>query len=125
MRKMNITYTLAIEDLVRKEGKVTERAVRISSPSFTFEKRYNPNATSAKLFNSESDKFDTPFSICHPFRTVAQVVAEHYSRSGGSGLPKMKYDSGVNDAQQRLFGNILEQELDTKKKQEDLQEIPE
>lgn len=102
------TYTLSIEDRVGTGVLCTERAVTVSG-SLADERKYNPNATT-KPFNSKDNEFDTPFCIVHPFRNVAKLVAKHYFENGGSSIPQIKYDVSVNDAQQRLFENVLKQE---------------
>lgn len=117
------TYTLSIEDLAREEGKVTKRAVYIAvDGNLLFDGLYNPNAKSKKPFNSQDHEFNTSFSIVHPFRKVAKRMVDHYFRNGVVEAPKLKYDSSVNDAQQRLFENILTQEYEKAKEGE--QKLP-
>lgn len=106
------TYTLSIEDRVGTGVNVTQRAVMVSG-NLVDEIIYNPNAEPKEGFNPyDNTTFDTPFSIVHPLRAVAKQVVDHYHKNGGGDLPKLKYDkTSVHDAQQRLFGNILRQEL--------------
>lgn len=101
------TYTLSIEDRVGTGVNCKERAVMARTSGLKFEERYNPNAMSTKPFNSKNNEFDTPFSIVHPFREVAVSLAQRQVKT-----EDMKYDISVNDAQRRLFENILTQEVD-------------
>ena len=110
-------YKLFIENRVRdQEGKVTERAVIVDgSNGFKTEAIYNPNKETGP-FNSKGP-FDTSFSIVHPFREAAKEIAQHFMCVNNSippgqieYAPQMKYDR-LHQDQQKLFGNILFQEL--------------
>ena len=95
------TYTLSIEDRVGMGVNCTERAVIVEG-GFRREATYNPNAAT-KPFKYEGP-FDTPFSIVHPMRQLALFLNPLND-------PKIKYDSSVNETQQKLFNNIVAQEL--------------
>lgn len=101
------TYTLSIEDRVVAEGKVTERAVvaRWDVTTAPIESKYNPNADRTEPFRYEGP-FNTSRTIAVPMRQVAHKVALNYH-----GIPQIKYDASVNEAQQKLFSTILTQEV--------------
>ena len=107
-------YTLSIEDRVGTGAHVTERAVKINGTTLTDKDSneigvYNPNATPKEGFNPyDPTTFDTPFSIVHPFRDLAKLIAGEYVKGP---FPKLKYDISVNDAQRILFENILADEV--------------
>ena len=103
-------YTLSIEDKVGTGANVTERLVAVEGNNgFKAEATYNPNKETAKFVYE--GPFDTSFSIVHPFMDLAKKVANDHLAPGGVNMPKSKYDSSVNDAQQGLFENILTQEF--------------
>ena len=109
---MIIKYTLSIEDKVGTGVNVTERLVAVKgSNGFDYEKSYNPNAET-KPFNSKDTEFDTSFTIVHSFNDVAQEVMQDYRENGGVGVPNLRCDYSINDAQKKLFGNILLQEYE-------------
>ena len=107
-----VNYALSIEDRVKTEGRITERAVMAGSVYFTCEKTYDPTAETS--FNYEGTEFATPSSIVHPFRSVAMAIAKNHDRTakGDMNMPRIKYDPSVNDAQKRLFETILGQEYE-------------
>ena len=123
---IGIIYYLSIEDRIRDEkGNVVQRAVIArASGNLPAEWTYNPKAKPQKPFNSEDTEFDTSFSIIHPFRDAAKTIAEHYAQNGDASAPKVKYNTSINDAQKTLFENILAQEYDAVKKQENKGSIP-
>jgi len=106
-----ITYTLSIEDRVGRGMNVTERAVVAEGIGgyypITGEISYNPNKDTRAF--KENAPLDTSFSIVHPLRKVAHKLTQYYLANGGTGIPHIKYDSNVNDAQRGLFENILKQ----------------
>ena len=108
---MAITYTLSIENRVGTGMDVTERAVMVEgSDGFKTVSIYNPNAN-PKPISSDDTVFDTPFSITHPLRDVAYSLVRYNILSENQDPPKVKYDFSVDDARQKLFENILAQEL--------------
>lgn len=112
---MTIKYTLSIEDRVGTGANVTERAVIFRGYNdFTSEAPYNPNAQT-KPFNSKDTEFDTSFSIVHSFIRVAKEVIQYHRKNGGVDVPTLKYDCSVEDAQKKLFGNLLKQFYQEKK----------
>ncbi|HLD40004.1 MAG TPA: hypothetical protein VJB13_02585 [Candidatus Nanoarchaeia archaeon] len=106
-----VNYKLSIEDRIGTGINVTERAITVKAEGITFkrESMYNPNAK-PKPFNSDDSEFDTPFSIVHPFRELAEQVVNYHKSFQEKWELKINYDHTVNDAQQRLFENILRQE---------------
>lgn len=105
------TYTLSIEDKVGRGAFATERAVMVKG-NLSYEGVYNPNAESKKTFNPEGKEFDTPFSIVHPFRVIARVIAVCDLNISSNDKPVISYDTSVNDAQRKLFETIFKQEYE-------------
>lgn len=103
------TYTLSIEDRVGRGVHCTQRAVMVNGIYLCLDTVYNPNAQ-PQPFNSDDSTFDTPFSITHPFRKLANRISQvHLTKYAN--VPRMHYDASVNEAQQTLFENILLQEF--------------
>ncbi|MBI4147448.1 hypothetical protein HY494_02235 [Candidatus Woesearchaeota archaeon] len=111
------TYKLSIED----EKNI--RVVRVEALNLVCERRYGPNAEPASL-DYDGNRFDTLFSIVHPFRHVAAEVVRDCFRSHQLGRPRpeMKYDYSVNEQQRTLFENILSQEYQKLREQVKQQE---
>ena len=111
------TYKLSIED----EKNI--RVVRVEAPNFVCERRYDPHAEPAPL-DYDSNRFDTPFSIVHPFRHVAaEVVRDSFISTRQLERPEINYDNGsVNEQQRTLFENILSQEYQKLREQVKQQE---
>ena len=112
-----MTYTLSIEDRVGTGVNCTERAVIVNGGSLVTERTYNPNAKSEGFNHYDNTTFDTPFSIVHPFRDLAKLIAGESFRDLAKLIegeyvegpfPNLKYDiSSVNGAQRTLFENIF------------------
>lgn len=117
-------YKLSIRERLQ-EGQEPLYAVCVDGPGLKYERRYNPNAE-PKPLNYDSNEFDTPFSIVHPFRHVAaEVVRNHFISTRLSEMPRMEYlldpdsvKNGFNKERRILFENILTQEYERIKGQE-------
>ncbi len=118
------TYKLSIRERLQ-EGQKLLYAVCVDASSLKYERLYDPN-TEPKSLNYDSNEFDTPFSIVHPFRNVAaEVVRNHFISTSRSEMPRMEYifdpdsvKNGFNEQRKILFENILDQEYQRIKGQE-------
>lgn len=111
------TYKLSIDDKLDPEGRIIQRNVMAASGALRYKEFCNPNEKSKKPFRYEGHKFDTSFSIVHPFRKIARCISLNDIFNGDSDdkKPVIKYEPSVNDAQIILFGNILAQEYEAAK----------
>jgi hypothetical protein len=109
----DLIYTLTIED--RVEGRVVQVDI---NGSFQYKVTYNPKKETGP-FNPDGP-FDTSFSIVHPFRELAnQIAQDHYTR-GNLQSPQPQYNSSVNQEQRQLFENILAQEFGKVRKEKNV-----